>query len=225
MFKKTTMGLVLAAMLGAAACTPQQAMRPDVPKPVPVDVDQARPTPAPQPVATPQRTQATISRAELAKHRAQQIERLKAYADAGVFPRNNVSRTLVNVLRDDDGRLCAVANMIHLDGKDDILDAAVKTNNFMKIAEQNEGDMHAWVLGSGLTVEEVAFIQAPYMPARPDADFEKLERERLQAHFKVAIKMLEEDTEKSLDLAMARLDEAKPASVTATRAFATPPGV
>jgi len=168
---------------------------------------------------------AVSMRAELAKHRQEQIARLEQYAAAGKFPRNRVSPTLINVMRDDEGRLCAVANLIHLDGGDAAIDAAVKQNNFMKIAEQKEGAIHDWVMTSGLTAEEIAFIQAPYMPAEPSADFQKLEVERLQAHFKVAIRMLKDKSEQSLDLAVARLADMKSDKALANTQFATPPGV
>src|SRR5438046_1023972 len=60
-----------------------------------------------------------VTRSELADHRARQIERLRAYAEAGVFPKNpSPLPAPVHMFRDAEGHLCAVANLVHLDGLD-----------------------------------------------------------------------------------------------------------
>jgi hypothetical protein len=173
------------------------------------------------------------TRAELAARRATQIERFHAYAQAGVFPKNRVMPVMANIFRDEDGHLCAVANLVHLDGHDDLVDHAARTNNFVRVAQVPEGPLHDWVLTSGLTNEEIAVIQEPYMPAVPTADFDQAERARLQTKFAEIEKKLVASHEASLDTAVARLaasrrmDHAAVAHMEPSgepRQFATPPG-
>jgi len=146
-----------------------------------------------------------LVRAQLAARRKTQIERLHAYAANGVFPKNRVSQMPLNVFRDEDGHLCAVANLVELDGKHALVDQTAKTNNFVRVAEQSSGELHDWVLTSGFTKEEIARIQAPYMPMEPNTAWLQKEKERLQAHFAEVERELLENQDASLDLAVARL--------------------
>src|SRR3954471_6450694 len=84
---------------------------------------------------------ATI-RAELAEHRRIEIARLQAYADAGVFPQNLTSDAPLHMLKDADGRLCAVANLAHLDGYDAALTAMEATRNDLEFADVKDGALH-----------------------------------------------------------------------------------
>lgn len=193
------------------------------PSAIVVQQEPAKPVISEKPVVVDQVKKAQEMRETLAARRAKMIERLEEYKDAGVFPKNRVSKTMINVFRDEDGHLCAVANLIHLDGLDELVDRTAKNDNFAKVAEKLDGGLHDWVLTSGLTREEVAFIQAPYMPVRPVVDFEAQERARLQAHFTEVLSQLRENTDSSLDLAMSRVFEKVDDRVVA-RSFATPPG-
>jgi hypothetical protein len=65
------------------------------------------------------------------------------------------------MFRDDDGRLCAVANLIHADGRDDLVDDVAAHDNDLQIADVHDGPLYDWVLDSGLTQEELARIQLP----------------------------------------------------------------
>jgi len=158
--------------------------------------------------STPSRelsSDAKFVRVQLAARRKVQLERLHAYAANGVFPKNRVSQMPLNVFRDEDGHLCAVANLVDLDGKHALVDQTAKTNNFVRVAEQSSGDLHDWVLTSGFTKEEIARIQAPYMPMEPTAAWQEKEKERLQAHFADVERELLANQDASLDLAVARL--------------------
>src|SRR5262245_10437130 len=62
--------------------------------------------------------QLAAERRELAARRAVQIERLRAYREAGVFPRNLTRPALANIFVDERGVRCAVANLATLDGLD-----------------------------------------------------------------------------------------------------------
>jgi hypothetical protein len=100
-------------------------------------------------------------RAEFAAHRQQQLERLEEYAAAGEFPHDYTTAPSLHMFRDDAGRLCAVANLVHRDGRDDLVSATVRDHNDLAVADVHDGPMLAWMLTSGLTQEELARIQAP----------------------------------------------------------------
>src|SRR5438128_2403343 len=103
-------------------------------------------------------------RTRLAAHRAQQIERLHAYAVAGQFPHNTTSPTPVHIFRDADGRYCAVANLVHQDGRDDLVAATVRENNDLAVHDVHGGQMMDWIVESGLTQDELERIQFPSKP-------------------------------------------------------------
>jgi hypothetical protein len=103
-------------------------------------------------------------RQTLATHRAAQIERLHAYGVAGEFPHNFTTAPSLHMFRDGGGRLCAVANLVHQDGRDDLVEATVRTRNDLAIADVHDGAMMDWVLASGLTQEELVAIQLPAPP-------------------------------------------------------------
>jgi hypothetical protein len=118
------------------------------------------PAPDPAPVDPTADTRAAV-RAELAAHRRLQVARLHAYAQAGVFPRNTKVAPTGHFFRDAGGRLCAVANLVHQDGRDDLVDAVVRTKNDLVIDDVHDGALYDWILSSGLTQEELARIQRP----------------------------------------------------------------
>jgi hypothetical protein len=119
---------------------------------------QATPTPAAPMSANVVRS---AVRADLAAHRDLQLARLHAYAEAGLFPRNSTSDAPLHMFKDPDGRLCAVANLVHQDGLDDLVDATARTQNDVALADVTSGPLYAWALASGLTMEEIARIQRP----------------------------------------------------------------
>jgi hypothetical protein len=143
------------------------------------------------------------ARERLAKNRARHLDRLHAYWKAGVFPRNEQLPIVGNVWRDSSGHLCAAANLINLDGHTELVDRTAKENNFVRLADVKEGDLHEWILQSGFTQEEVAMIQVPYMPIRQISMEE--ERERLQQHLAGVEERLRDDTEQSLQIALREL--------------------
>jgi hypothetical protein len=103
-------------------------------------------------------------RSKLATHREQQIERLHAYAALGQFPHNFTSPTDLHMFRDAEGRYCAVANLVHQDGRDDLVEQTVREHNDLAVHDVTDGPMKAWILESGLTQEELERIQLPAMP-------------------------------------------------------------
>lgn len=143
------------------------------------------------------------TRERLAKNRARHLDQLHAYWKAGVFPRNEEMPIVGNVFRDSSGHLCAAANLINLDGYGELVDRTAKENNFIRLADVKEGDLHEWILQSGFTQEEVAMIQVPYMPIRQISMEE--ERSRLQERLSAVEDRLRDDTEQSLEIAVREL--------------------
>jgi hypothetical protein len=163
-------------------------------------------------------------RADLAARRARQIERLGEYAAQREFPHNYAGPTSAHIFRDDAGRLCAVADLVHRDGRDDLVDATVHEHNDLAIADVRGGPMLDWVLASGLTQEELARIQLPLPPltrrepprptqldlvARMQADDARVNEARMKElvvdHLARVQAELRAGTEKSLDVATERL--------------------
>lgn len=147
-------------------------------------------------------------RARLAARRAQELDRLHAYAARGEFPRNLTSATPIHLFQDQDGRLCAVANLVHRDGLDALVASAAKSRNDVVLAEVTSGPLYSWALSSGLTLEELARIQAPapYFVRSPVGPPPMVAQ--LRAHFAAVEKELRANNDVSLDKAVARLDAA-----------------
>lgn len=144
----------------------------------------------------------------LAKRRALQIQRLVAYRRARVFPRNRISQSVINVFRDERGLLCAIANLVYLDGRLGLVEKTAKENNTVKMGTLESGPLYDWILTSGLTQEEIAFAQLPDMPVGPGPDWIERENERIVAHLEAVEKKLEENTAASLTIAVNRLMKA-----------------
>jgi hypothetical protein len=179
------------------------------------------------PSPTPTRSEPTASepsardfaRARLAVHRVQQIERLGEYASRGEFPHNYAKAPSAHIFRDDAGRLCAVANLVHQDGRDDLVDATVRARNDLAVADVHDGPMLEWILGSGLTQEELVRVQLPApvvmrpppkpakqadpLVARAAAEEARM-KEAVVRHIEQVQAALRADTEKSLDAAADR---------------------
>ena len=121
----------------------------------------AEPTPAPV-VHHSQRSPSDAElRAALIARRAHHLDVLRAYHQAGVFPINTTIPGEGHFLIDDNGTLCAVANLIAQDGHRDLIVVASRTDNGLLFGDVKSGPIHDWILTSGLTQEEIARIQAP----------------------------------------------------------------
>ncbi|CAN5572314.1 hypothetical protein BH11MYX1_BH11MYX1_20020 [soil metagenome] len=89
------------------------------------------------------------------------LERFHAYRRAKVYPHNSYEPGRLNVWRDTDDHLCAVATLVHLDGNDELVETIASADNFVKTSTLTDGPLIDWVLTSGFTQEEVVMIQAP----------------------------------------------------------------
>lgn len=152
-------------------------------------------------------------RDHLAAQRATQIERLRAYAAAGVFPVNDDQPGMLNIFMDEQGRRCAMAELIWRSGHADLVQDVARTDNDLQLGSVTGGPLMDWILTSGLTQEEVAFVQEPdffignELPIDLQQQFVFSEQQRLSSHFLAAAAQLEAYGDASLDAAVARLGD------------------
>jgi hypothetical protein len=146
----------------------------------------------------------------LRARRQLQVERLRAYATAGEFPRNDFQPGFASILIDAEGRPCAMAHLVIADGHRPLLEQLAAADNSLQFGAVTEGPLFDWILTSGLTQDEAAFVQAPdffigdALPPEPTELLVSAERERLRAHFLAAAAQIEAYTEDNLDVAAAR---------------------
>jgi len=156
-------------------------------------------------------------RAALAQARATNLAAFRVYQRNGVFPSNSFKPGKLNVWLDEDGHFCAAATIIKMSGMDDLVNKVAEQNNFIRLADVKQGPLMDWILMSGLTQDEIAAIQEPFMPVvdqpvleptQPvlvNAKLRKAEDARLRAKYKAVDKMIVKNAKKSLDLATDRL--------------------
>lgn len=102
--------------------------------------------------------------------RVRLVAELRRYRDAGVFPRNyDFAAPTPYFIDRKTGTLCAVANLLASSGRRDIVDRVAAANNNVWVA-QLAGDtaFTRWLDASGLTLDEAARIQVPYVGPLPD---------------------------------------------------------
>ena len=163
-------------------------------------------------------------RTTLAARRAARVQNLRVYATRRQFPLNLGEPGLAHVFMDHRGVRCAMAELIWQSGAKDLVMHYVETDNDVVIAEQTDGPLIDWVLTSGLTMEEVAFVQVPGFNVSeweetggprapvaravdPDKRALAVETQRRRAHFRMALRQLEVSEPASLDLAIERLGD------------------
>lgn len=155
-------------------------------------------------------------RAALAKARATNLAAFRAYQKKGVFPSNTFTRGKANVWLDAAGNYCAAATIIKMSGQDALVAQVAEQNNFIRLADVEQGPLMDWMLTSGFTQDEIALIQEPFMPvmrapvepSQPrivDSKLRKAEDRRLRATYKAVDKRLVEQQKSSLDRAADRL--------------------
>ena len=152
-------------------------------------------------------------RAHLTQRRTVQLQRLRNYADAGVFPVNDESSGLLNIFVDEQGRRCAMADLIWQDGEQALVRRTSHTDNALLLGEVTDGPLMAWILESGLTQSEVAFVQEPdffiSQELPPGDQLQRLTREqdRHSSHFTAAADNIEMYTDASIEAALEALGE------------------
>ncbi len=149
-------------------------------------------------------------RAKLAEQRAANLARFRAYQRGGVFPSNTFGNRKVNVWMDADGHLCAAATIINASGKTDLVQQVANQSNFIRLADVKQGPLMDWMLTSGLTQDEIAAIQEPFMPVtgeQPTIDptLRAAETARLIKKYKAVDAKIVKNQKKSLERAVDRL--------------------
>lgn len=100
---------------------------------------------------------------EQRERRARLIEALRAYRERGQFGRNpdsSVERAPIFV--DEGGRRCAVAELLHSTGEDELVARVRAGRNSAWILDlAGDRQFSAWLEHNGLTLDEAARIQAP----------------------------------------------------------------
>jgi hypothetical protein len=108
---------------------------------------------------------ATLSAAQRARRQAL-IATLRAYRDRGAFPHNRdfAGRAVPYFVDRETGILCAVAHLLASTGRRDLVDRVAAADNNVWVP-QLAGDtaVAAWLDAQGLTLDEAARIQVPYM--------------------------------------------------------------
>jgi len=201
-----TLAALTSALAACAGSAPQTATPAN-------PVTTTAPTTAPTQATAPD---AVAVRATLAARRQLQINRLRAYRNAGAFPINREQPGKLNIFIDDDGAICAAANLMWQDGKSDLVRKTALADNYLRLVTVTEGPLMSWMLTSGLTQHEIDRIQEPYMMIEEPEPGPQIaaEVDRLQKHFDLVLAELERDAEASLDAATA-LVMAQPALLAA----------
>ncbi|MGE5183703.1 MAG: hypothetical protein ACM31C_16640 [Acidobacteriota bacterium] len=153
----------------------------------------------------------------LAEARDRNLAAFRAYVKAGVFPSNVYKAGELNVWRDQDGHYCAAATLVRMSGQTALVAKVAEQNNFIRLADVQQGPLMDWILTSGFTQDEIVAIQKPFSPvtqhpqiepAKPivvDADLRKAEDARLRAKYAAVDKQIVAHARRSLELATDRL--------------------
>lgn len=168
--------------------------------------------PAPVAVVAPVPDDTVI---ELAARRAQLIGWLHDYREAGAFPIDALGMP-ASVFKDQSGVRCPMAELLHKAGRDDLVDAVAKEANGVRLADVHAGPLHAWMLSSGLTEQEIAMVQGAMNISMTWMPEENPEHERIfagraavRAKLEIAEIALRDNTAASLAAAAKRLDGQK----------------
>jgi hypothetical protein len=200
-------------------------------------VEEALPSPKTEPTPIDPSTLWQFREA-LRKARAHQIERLRAYRKAKQFPHYVVSgvfrfphhRTIDAAGADagpfrggpDDNRSpvfiderdvhCAVGYLMRESGWGTEAREIAAADNHVLVERVTSGPLVDWIVRSGLTQDEAAYIQPAYDKYLREQ--EKRAAKVLDQHFRNVERSLVENTEISLDIAMVRLEPAIRAGLT-----------
>ena len=94
--------------------------------------------------------------------RTTMLDNLKAYYRRGIFPRNYVHPRHRPSFIDRDDRVCAVAHLMIQSGQERLARQVAVEANDAYVRDLHVKEFDAWAAQSGLTKEELAFIQPSY---------------------------------------------------------------
>lgn len=97
--------------------------------------------------------------------RGEVVAMLRAYRDRGAFPHNyDFDAPMPYFVDRVTGTLCAVAHLLESTGRRDIVDRVAAADNNVWVASlAGDAPLTAWLGDHGLTLEEAARIQVPYI--------------------------------------------------------------
>jgi hypothetical protein len=97
--------------------------------------------------------------------RQRNLQVLNQYGHLHDCPRNYYIPHRIPVFIDEDGRYCAVAYLMLHSGKQEFCEAVQKTTNNIYIRQIDHPTFNEWQQNSGLSLDELAWIQPGYSPA------------------------------------------------------------
>jgi hypothetical protein len=104
-------------------------------------------------------------RERLLANRRAQITRLVEYRRRGLFPLNEGQATKpVPIFVDRHDTACAVGHLMRRSGREQEVADVQLENNLVYVPDVTTGTVVAWILTSGITLEEAALIQPAYGP-------------------------------------------------------------
>jgi len=113
--------------------------------------------------------------AELAARRTQLLGWLHEYTERGQYPTDEAGMPQ-SVFVDARGTRCPMAELIWRSGHPELVEAVAREHNEVRLAEVTEGPLHDWMVGSGLTADEISLVQGAM-----DFDTIRVQRELRQA--------------------------------------------
>ncbi len=161
----------------------------------------------PSPVAPAAPTEAVL---QLASQRARLIGWLHDYREVGRYPTDAAGRP-ASVFVDAQGVRCPMAELLHKTGRDDLVEAVAREANAVRLADVHAGPLHAWMLGSGLTIEEIAMVQGAmnvdfgWMQSNEEAAQMLAARAEVRGKLEASEIALRDNTAASLSSAVRRL--------------------
>jgi hypothetical protein len=97
------------------------------------------------------------------------LDELRAYREAGAFPRNVEAPGRAPVFVDDRGTHCAVGYLLHRTGADEIVRSIRESRNLALLVDLlDEPGLAEWLDAHGLRAEEAAWIQPMYCNMQHD---------------------------------------------------------
>ena len=148
---------------------------------------------------------------------------LAEYTERGVFPTDERGLPL-SVFEDAHGVRCPMAELIYRSGHPELVAAIVAEDNHARLGDIHDGPVHDWMVGSGLTHDEIVMIQGiadinygPLFKIEQPANVITAQRERVRGRLETAQAALRKDQRDSLTAATLVLPQHRVPVVKVTR--------
>lgn len=97
-------------------------------------------------------------------NRAAHLDELYRYMLSEAYPQNDSHNYRLPIFIDPQDNFCAVGHLIKASGNEEISRLIASETNFAYVEEMDHPELFAWASGSGLTVDELKWIQPTYGP-------------------------------------------------------------